>query len=240
VGTVGSGAGAGALGAGSPTGVTEPGAVTTAQQSEVSVEIPSTAAAVDPTAAPTTAAPAADPASAVETTVAPPVETTPAPADTAAPTTAYPVVAIGDSVMLGAAPALAAVLPPGSYIDAVVGRQFLSAKEILDSLRSQGLLGSTVVIHLGNNGPTNADTFNQLMSSLTDVPKVLFLTVKVERAWEEKVNQVLFDNAPSYPNAKIIYWRDLAEPNRGWFYDDGIHLRPEGAQAYAQIIQANL
>jgi hypothetical protein len=148
--------------------------------------------------------------------------------------------AIGDSVMLGAAPQLAAVLPPGSFIDAVVGRQFLQAKEIIDSLRSQGLLGDTVVIHLGNNGPTNSETFQQLMTSLADVPKVLFLTVKVERKWESAVNQVLFDNVPAHPNAKIIYWRDLAEPNRGWFYDDGIHLRPDGAAAYAQIIQANL
>jgi hypothetical protein len=143
-------------------------------------------------------------------------------------------------VMLGAAPALAEVLPPGSYIDAVVGRQFLSAKDVIDSLKAQGLLGDTVVIHLGNNGPTNSETFQALMSSLADVPKVLFLTVKVERAWEGKVNQVLFDNVPAYPNAKIIYWKDLAEPNRGWFYDDGIHLRPEGARNYAQIIQANL
>jgi hypothetical protein len=140
------------------------------------------------------------------------------------------VVAIGDSVMLGAAPQLATVLPPGSYIDAVVGRQFLQGAEIIDSLRAQGLLGSTVVIHLGNNGPTNTETFQQLMSRLADVPSVLFLTVKVERRWEGTVNQILYDNVPAYPNAKILYWRDIAEPNRQWFYDDGIHLRPDGAR----------
>jgi hypothetical protein len=184
----------------------------------------------------TTAVPAGETTAAGQATTVP-VETTVAPAP---PSSAYPVVALGDSVMLGAAPQLAAVLPPGSYIDAVVGRQFLQAKEIIDSLKAQGLLGSTVIIHLGNNGPTNSDTFNQLMGSLADVPKVLFLTVKVERKWEGAVNQVLYDNVPGHPNAKLVYWRDLAEPNRGWFYDDGIHLRPDGARAYADIIRANL
>lgn len=242
VGTV-AGPGAGALGGGAASAV--------ASTPTDSVPADSVAAAAGTTAAgpdtdvpdlPAATTAPGTPVQGGETTVA--AETvapdTTAPPDTPAPPTPYPVVAIGDSVMLGAAPALSGVLPAGSYIDAVVGRQFLQAKELVDSLRAQGLLGSTVVVHLGNNGPTNSETFQQLMASLADVPKVLFLTVKVERKWEAGVNQVLYDNVPAYPNAKIIYWRDLAEPNRGWFYDDGIHLRAEGAAAYAQIVQANL
>ena len=74
---------------------------------------------------------------------------------TAAPTTAAtPIgtIAIGDSVMLGAAPQLKTALGPDSYVDAHVGRQFKEAVAMIDSYASTGKLGHVVVVHLGNSG----------------------------------------------------------------------------------------
>ena len=61
-------------------------------------------------------------------------------------------IAIGDSVMLGAAPQLKDVLGPDSYVDAHVGRQFKEAASMVDWFAANGKLGQVVIVHLGNNG----------------------------------------------------------------------------------------
>ena len=64
-----------------------------------------------------------------------------------------PVIAIGDSVMLGAAPKLLEALGADTYVDAVVGRQYKRGRADPPGAGDQGRLGRAVVLHLGNNGP---------------------------------------------------------------------------------------
>jgi hypothetical protein len=61
------------------------------------------------------------------------------------------VTAIGDSVMLGAAYDLAAVVS-GLDLDAQVGRQGAAAVAIVRERAATGTLGSVLLIHIGNNG----------------------------------------------------------------------------------------
>ncbi|MBV8979978.1 MAG: acyltransferase, partial [Acidimicrobiia bacterium] len=99
----------------------------------------------------------ADPAAAAVTV--PPTPTTvaaaAAPAAPAAPPQPPPidVLAIGDSVMVGAAPALQARLGAGGFIDAHIGRQFDEGIQVAKSYHDRGVLGRAVVVHLGDNGP---------------------------------------------------------------------------------------
>ena len=75
---------------------------------------------------------------------------------TAAPVEPIPILAIGDSVMLGAASKLA---EQGVWVDAKVGRQFKEGVELVTALNAGGLLGDVLVVHLGNNGPSTRERF---------------------------------------------------------------------------------
>jgi lysophospholipase L1-like esterase len=43
-----------------------------------------------------------------------------------------------------------------------------------------------------------------------------------------------------YPNAVLIDWYSASINRPELFYTDGVHLRPEGTQAYAALIAAVL
>jgi hypothetical protein len=150
------------------------------------------------------------------------------------------VIAIGDSVMLGAAPRLLDALGGDTYVDAQVGRQYKAAADILGALKAQGRLGQAVVLHLGNNGPMSAATFRKVMDLLVDVPKVLVVNVRVTKPWEPDVNRVLAEQVPTYPNARLLDWWGESAMHGDWFYNDKTHLNPAGATAYAMLVAAAL
>jgi hypothetical protein len=50
----------------------------------------------------------------------------------------------------------------------------------------------------------------------------------------------LAEGVARYPNAVLVDWHAASIDHPDFFWGDGIHLRPEGAQAYAQLIAASL
>lgn len=148
--------------------------------------------------------------------------------------------AVGDSVMLGAANALRSLLGPGIIVDAAVGRQVSDAISILRAHTAAGQLRDLVVIQLGNNGTFTTKQFDEIMQIIGPSRPVVFLTVKVPRRWEALVNKTLESSVPNHKNAKLIDWRKASKPRPELFGKDGIHLRPEGQQVYAQLIDAHL
>jgi hypothetical protein len=163
----------------------------------------------------------------------------PAPTTTAAPRPTVPagrtVTALGDSVMLGAMRALQQ-LGPNVTVDAAVSRQVNVGIEVLTYYRDRGLLGDTVVIHLGNNGTFTAEQFDELMTVL-DGHRVVFLTVKVPgRRWEDPNNNVIVEGVNRWANAVLIDWKGLSEGQPELFYDDLMHLKAEGALYYSALI----
>ena len=93
------------------------------------------------------------------------------------------VLAIGDSVMLGAIPQLQAALP-GIEIDAKLGRQVSNAIAVLSARKAAGTLPPVVVVDMGSNGTFSAKQFDQMMALLVDEKRVVFVNVKVPRTWE--------------------------------------------------------
>ena len=75
--------------------------------------------------------------------------------------TGFPLVALGDSVMLGAAEELQA---RGFQVDAVVSRQMKDFVPTMATLRDNGTFGSVVVIHLGTNGPFSQETLDAMLA----------------------------------------------------------------------------
>jgi hypothetical protein len=171
------------------------------------------------------------------------VPTTATTAPGAAPVTPAPtpgpvrprVTAVGDSVMLGARAALQQVIGD-VYVDADTSRQFGTAIDVVRGLKVAGLLSDTVVIHMGTNGVITSEQMEALMDILKDTPRVVFLNLKVPRSWEARNNDVISSYVPQYPNAVKIDWHAIGNAHPEYFYGDGIHLRPDGARAYATLI----
>ncbi len=150
------------------------------------------------------------------------------------------VTAIGDSVMLGAVPQLKARLGSSSYIDAQKSRQFDQGVALARSLRQQHRLGRVVIVHLGTNGPIKAKDVDAMMHELQGVAFVKFVTIRVDRGWQDSVNATLRDGAHRYRTVGIVDWYSYSNGHRDWFQSDGTHLRSSGAQAYAKLIGGSL
>ena len=146
--------------------------------------------------------------------------------------------ALGDSVMLGAATQLSA---DGFLVDAVESRAFVNGLDTVQQLNEQGRLGDVVVVHLGTNGPIDPDDMTAMMAALADVPQVLLLTIDVPRDYTAGNNALIYDTVNTYPNAALLDWAGLDDACPGdCFYSDGFHLRPDGQTYYAALISGAL
>jgi len=144
------------------------------------------------------------------------------------------IIAIGDSVMLGAANVLT---DRGITVDALKSRPFRQALEICNYLKSVNRLGEIVIIHLGTNNYVDQKTLDEIMVSLSDVDTVVFLTNHVpSKKWQDPNNVLLRAMPDQYGNVKILDWYTIAEAHPEYLYGDKIHLNPEGQAVYADLI----
>jgi peptidoglycan/LPS O-acetylase OafA/YrhL len=163
--------------------------------------------------------------------------TTVAPSTTENPTLHSPVYAVGESVMLGAAPNLQA---GGINVNAAVSRQGKNVAAVVAVLREANLLGKVVIIQTGTNGPVSDNTFDAIMKSLParTTPLVVFLTIHAQRGWVADNNVRIAALPKRYSNVKVLDWNTAAvkvenELSRS---DGRIHL----ATAHAKQYYANL
>jgi peptidoglycan hydrolase-like protein with peptidoglycan-binding domain len=147
--------------------------------------------------------------------------------------TPIPVLAYGDSVMLGAAGQLADL---GIMVDASVARTPSDSVELFTQLRDEGLLGDAVIVHVGTNRPWSDEAdFTALLDLLSDVPSVILVTVHADRPWAEPNNALI--RAVEQPNVTVVDWDRLADDCPGdCLYADDIHLTPDGAAYYASLL----
>jgi peptidoglycan/LPS O-acetylase OafA/YrhL len=149
------------------------------------------------------------------------------------------ITAIGDSVMLGAASALESEID-GIVIDAAISRQVSAAITLLQQRAASGELGDVVIVHMGNNGTFTDSQFDTMMEILAGVPRVVFINDKVPRQWEAPNDAVIADGVQRYPNTVLVDWRVASSQHPDYFWNDGIHLRPAGAAAYAALIASRV
>ena len=145
------------------------------------------------------------------------------------------VTAVGDSVMLGAAQQLAADVP-GIDLDAAVGRQVTEVIALLREREANGLLGDVLLLHIGNNGEFTDEQFDRIVDLAGPQRRVVFLTVKVTREWEEANNAVIARGAERHPRAVVVDWRTAVLERPDVLWTDDTHLRPEGARLYATLL----
>jgi hypothetical protein len=125
------------------------------------------------------------------------------------------IIAIGDSVMLGAANVLT---ERGITVDALKSRPFRQALEICNYLKSVNRLG-------------------EIMVPLSEVNTVVFVTNYVPtRKWQVNNNQLIRAMPEIYGNVKILDWYTIAKAHPEYLYGDEIHLNPTGQAVYADLI----
>jgi hypothetical protein len=175
---------------------------------------------------------------------------------TAAPMPApirHTLVAVGDSVMLGAVSAIRDIPHWRVTVDARGCRQpttrgdgcgatdIPSGVDALRAAREAGHLGGAVVVSLGNNGPMAPEQFDALMAEVADQRLVLALTLHEPRSYEGPNNAVITGATARWPNLRIVDWHTAAQDHPGWFSDgEGIHLSRAGAVAMAELIASHL
>jgi hypothetical protein len=153
------------------------------------------------------------------------------------------VLLIGDSLMQLAKLALEQTIPD-AHVDTAAARQFGDANAILEAAKSHGGLPPTIVIHLGDNGPSEGDVFDKITTEFQSImdtvgsdSEVYFLSLKLPRSWEAKVNSALYSEVAAFPNAHVLAWHDFSRSRDDWFLSDEFHLSPAGQAAYAAFIR---
>ncbi len=145
------------------------------------------------------------------------------------------VTAIGDSIMIDAAPFLRQLLP-GITIDAVVGQQLVEVQAAVPKLRAEGAIGDRLIVELGTNGPYTPAQLVELLHSLGPMRRIVLVNTYVDRPWEAEVNATIATVARTYPNVTLVDWNALGAEHPSYFYPDGVHLNPEGGLYFARLL----
>ena len=146
--------------------------------------------------------------------------------------------AVGDSVLLSAAPELQTYFPK-SHIDAEVGRQLADSPKVFGELKKEDNLGDVVLVVLGTNGSFKDSDIDKIMKEVGD-RQAYFVNTLVDRPWQASVNETLEKTSKKYDNAHLIDWKSYAEGHREWFDEDGIHLVPEGGEKFSELVATEI
>ncbi len=148
-----------------------------------------------------------------------------------------PILALGDSVMLGCAPVLEQRLGSRLRVDAVVGRQAVDTISRLAEYRAHGDLPPTVIVQIGDNGPVWYSNLQRLREVLSGVQHVVLVNVRVARSWQGEVDKALAEYVSSWPQAVLANWYSHSSES---LLVDGVHPSVAGRAIYAGVVLEGL
>lgn len=141
--------------------------------------------------------------------------------------------ALGDSVMLGAADVLA---QKGFEVNARCARAPSEGLSILRRRRSRGTLPEIVVMALGTNVAITSRDIGGMLDAVGRRRTLMLVTPF--RAWHPFHTRPMRRAAREQPKrVKLIDWSRRASRNRQWFIGDGTHLRRAGLRAYTRMLK---
>jgi peptidoglycan/LPS O-acetylase OafA/YrhL len=145
------------------------------------------------------------------------------------------IIALGDSVMVGAAERLAIRLGPGLSLNAKEDRQPSEFVEIVEKLHRAGHRPAAIVIQMGNNGPLYGEYMEAIQRATADIPEVFLINDHAPVSWIEESNDALAEAAEDWPHTTLVDWADAAAAHEDELWD-GIHLKPSAAGLYARLV----
>jgi len=143
-------------------------------------------------------------------------------------------IAVGDSVMLGAAKSLAS---RGVRVDAELNRDFNYLKVVLALIPQDELEGRTFILHLTNNTQVESSDLAEIIDTFLSRSSIVVLNSYVPKMPYDLQNfEAVLELAQSRPSVVIADWRSIAQENPHFLLSDGLHLDESGQSAYADLI----
>jgi peptidoglycan/LPS O-acetylase OafA/YrhL len=142
--------------------------------------------------------------------------------------------AVGDSVMLAAAPALLDRYP-GMIIEAEVGEQMSSVGGDLARLAGRGQLRDRVVIGLGTNGDFDSGVLERAVRTYGQDRQFYLVNAHAARSWTASVNAKLGAVAARHGNVHLVDWSAASSAVTD-FAEDGIHPGSQGGRIYTRTL----
>jgi hypothetical protein len=141
--------------------------------------------------------------------------------------------AIGDSVMLGAAEPLARA---GFEVDALCARNPVDGLELMRKRRRRGTLPEITVVALGTNRQVTARDV-EMMLRVTGRRRTLMLVTPF-RSGRPFGTAAIRQAAKRHPRrVRLIDWASRARRNGHWIAGDGTHLTDAGERAYTRLLK---
>ncbi|MBO4819438.1 MAG: acyltransferase family protein [Firmicutes bacterium] len=142
---------------------------------------------------------------------------------------------IGDSILLGASPALYEFFP-NFYCDAVISRPGLYVRDIMDSMKSRGILDEALLLHIGSNGGLWEPQMESIMNyANANGIQIFWYTVTNDKSYSVYCNDGIRELCATYSNAHLMDWEVYSYGHGEWFVGDGIHVNEYGAWKYASF-----
>jgi hypothetical protein len=146
-----------------------------------------------------------------------------------------PPLAIGDSSMLLALPALSRV---GYKANARGCRQFAEGLRILRDARRAHQLPHLVVLALGADAAVTGRQIDQAKKILGPKRKLGLVTPRELGGGESNDAQVIRNAGQRDPQRiKVLDWVHYSAGHSSWFQPDGLHLTFSGAKAFARLLK---
>src|SRR3954469_22107616 len=146
-----------------------------------------------------------------------------------------PPLAIGDSSMLLALPALSRV---GYKANARGCRQFAEGLRILRDARRRHRLPHLVVLALGADASVTAEQIEQAKKILGPKRKLGLVTPRETGGGESNDARVIRHAGRRDPaRVKVLDWVRYSAGHSSWFQPDGLHLTFSGAKAFARLLK---
>jgi hypothetical protein len=146
-----------------------------------------------------------------------------------------PPLAIGDSSMLLALPALARV---GYKANARGCRQFPEGLRLLRDARRQHELPRLVVLALGADASVTAGEIQQAKKVLGPKRKLGLVTPRELGGGQSNDATVIRNAGQRDPErVKVLDWVHYSAGHSSWFQPDGLHLTFSGAKAFARLLK---
>lgn len=143
----------------------------------------------------------------------------------------------GDSVILGIRHELD-TRKHIALINARVGRQ---APELINVMMHDKLhmAGATVIFNLGNNNKLTESQVIAIFEEVKNQPLIIVVNTAVPRGWRDENNLLIAKYSSQY-GAVLVDWATISLGHPEYFAPDGVHLVPQGVQAYVDAISLHL
>jgi hypothetical protein len=146
-----------------------------------------------------------------------------------------PPLAIGDSSMLLALPALARV---GYRVNARGCRQFPEGLSVLRDARRHHRLPRLAVLALGADASISAGQIGQARKIMGPKRKLGLVTPRELGGGESNDAKVIRNAGQRDPqHIKVLDWVRYSAGHSSWFQPDGLHLTFSGAKAFARLLK---